>query len=37
MYPASFEYHAPDTLDEALSILERYGERRPRCSPAGRA
>jgi carbon-monoxide dehydrogenase medium subunit len=26
MYPASFEYHAPDTLDEVLSLLERYGD-----------
>jgi aerobic carbon-monoxide dehydrogenase medium subunit len=26
MYPASFEYHAPASLDEALSLLERYGE-----------
>jgi aerobic carbon-monoxide dehydrogenase medium subunit len=26
MYPASFEYFAPSTLDEALSILERYGD-----------
>ncbi len=26
MYPASFEYHAPPTLDEALSLLERYGD-----------
>ena len=26
MYPASFEYFAPDTLEEALSILERFGE-----------
>jgi aerobic carbon-monoxide dehydrogenase medium subunit len=26
MYPARFEYFAPDTLDEALSILERYGD-----------
>jgi carbon-monoxide dehydrogenase medium subunit len=26
MYPASFEYHAPASLDEALSILERYGD-----------
>ena len=26
MYPASFEYHAPTSLDEALSVLERYGD-----------
>jgi aerobic carbon-monoxide dehydrogenase medium subunit len=26
MYPARFEYFAPATLDEALSILERYGD-----------
>jgi carbon-monoxide dehydrogenase medium subunit len=26
MYPASFEYHAPASLDEALSLLERYGD-----------
>jgi carbon-monoxide dehydrogenase medium subunit len=26
MYPASFEYFAPATLDEALSILQRYGD-----------
>jgi len=26
MYPSSFEYFAPSTLDEALSILERYGD-----------
>lgn len=26
MYPASFEYFAPETLDEAVSILERYGD-----------
>jgi carbon-monoxide dehydrogenase medium subunit len=26
MYPASFEYYAPTTLDEALSVLERYGD-----------
>jgi aerobic carbon-monoxide dehydrogenase medium subunit len=26
VYPASFEYYAPDTLDEALSILERFGD-----------
>jgi carbon-monoxide dehydrogenase medium subunit len=26
MYPSSFEYFAPSTLDEALSILDRYGE-----------
>jgi carbon-monoxide dehydrogenase medium subunit len=26
MYPPSFEYFAPSTLDEALSILERYGD-----------
>jgi hypothetical protein len=24
VYPASFEYFAPASLDEALSILERY-------------
>jgi carbon-monoxide dehydrogenase medium subunit len=26
MYPARFEYHAPSSVDEALSILERYGD-----------
>ena len=26
MYPARFEYFAPASLDEALSILERYGD-----------
>ncbi len=26
MYPASFEYFAPTTLDEALSTLERLGD-----------
>lgn len=26
MYPSSFEYFAPTTLDEALSILDRYGD-----------
>jgi aerobic carbon-monoxide dehydrogenase medium subunit len=26
MYPASFEYFAPTTLDEALETLERYGD-----------
>jgi aerobic carbon-monoxide dehydrogenase medium subunit len=26
MYPASFEYFAPSSLDEALSVLERYGD-----------
>lgn len=26
MYPASFEYHRPATLDEALGLLARYGE-----------
>jgi carbon-monoxide dehydrogenase medium subunit len=26
VYPASFEYFAPTTLDEALSLLERYGD-----------
>ena len=26
MYPASFEYFAPATVDEATSILERYGD-----------
>jgi carbon-monoxide dehydrogenase medium subunit len=26
MFPARFEYFAPTTLDEALSILERYGD-----------
>lgn len=25
MYPATFEYHAPATLDEVLTLLERYG------------
>jgi carbon-monoxide dehydrogenase medium subunit len=26
MYPASFEYHAPASIDEALTLLERYGD-----------
>jgi aerobic carbon-monoxide dehydrogenase medium subunit len=26
VYPASFEYFAPTTVDEAISILERYGD-----------
>ncbi len=26
MYPATFEYHAPASLDEALALLERYGD-----------
>ena len=26
MYPASFEYHAPTTLAEAIALLERYGD-----------
>jgi aerobic carbon-monoxide dehydrogenase medium subunit len=26
MYPAKFEYFSPETLEEALSILERYGD-----------
>jgi len=26
MYPASFEYFAPTSLDEALSVLDRYGD-----------
>jgi aerobic carbon-monoxide dehydrogenase medium subunit len=26
VYPARFEYHAPGTLDEALSILDRFGD-----------
>jgi carbon-monoxide dehydrogenase medium subunit len=26
MYPARFEYHAPTSVDEALSLLERYGD-----------
>lgn len=26
MYPASFDYHAPTALDDALSVLDRYGE-----------
>jgi carbon-monoxide dehydrogenase medium subunit len=26
LYPPSFEYFAPDTLDEALSLLERYSD-----------
>jgi carbon-monoxide dehydrogenase medium subunit len=26
LYPASFEYYAPESLDEALSILERFGD-----------
>ena len=25
MYPATFEYHAPTSVEEALSLLERYG------------
>lgn len=27
MYPASFDYHAPATLDEALSLLDSLGDR----------
>ena len=26
MYPATFEYHAPTSIEEALSLLERYGD-----------
>ena len=26
MYPAEFEYFAPQTVDEALELLTRYGE-----------
>ncbi|HXV58609.1 MAG TPA: xanthine dehydrogenase family protein subunit M [Gaiellaceae bacterium] len=26
MYPARFEYHAPESVEEALSLLERYGD-----------
>ena len=26
MYPASFEHHAPASVDEALALLERYGD-----------
>ena len=26
MYPASFDYQAPTTLDEALDVLEKRGE-----------
>ena len=26
MYPARFEYHAPTSVDEALALLERYGD-----------
>jgi carbon-monoxide dehydrogenase medium subunit len=26
MYPARFEYHAPTSVDEALELLERYGD-----------
>jgi carbon-monoxide dehydrogenase medium subunit len=26
MYPGRFEYHAPETLDDAIATLERYGE-----------
>jgi CO/xanthine dehydrogenase FAD-binding subunit len=26
MYPARFEYFAPTTVEEAVSILERYGD-----------
>ncbi|HEU4450231.1 MAG TPA: xanthine dehydrogenase family protein subunit M [Gaiellaceae bacterium] len=26
MYPARFEYHAPASVEEALSLLERYGD-----------
>jgi aerobic carbon-monoxide dehydrogenase medium subunit len=26
MYPASFEYHAPDSLDEAIALLGQYGD-----------
>ena len=27
MKPASFDYHAPTTVDEALALLEAHGER----------
>ncbi len=26
MYPASFDYYAPETLEEALALLDRFGE-----------
>ena len=26
MYPASFEYHAPASVEEAIALLERYGD-----------
>ncbi|MGH3040964.1 MAG: FAD binding domain-containing protein, partial [Gaiellaceae bacterium] len=26
MYPARFEYHAPASVDDALDLLERYGD-----------
>jgi len=26
MYPASFSYHAPETLEETIALLQRYGE-----------
>ncbi len=26
MYPATFEYHAPASVEEAISLLERYGD-----------
>jgi carbon-monoxide dehydrogenase medium subunit len=26
MYPSTFEYHAPSSLEEALSVLDRYGD-----------
>ena len=36
MYPASFEYFAPTTLDEALALL-RSTVTKGESSPAGRA
>lgn len=26
MYPASFEYHRPDSVEEALALLQQYGD-----------
>ena len=36
MKPASFDYHAPTTVDEALALLEANGPT-PACWPAARA
>ena len=36
MKPASFEYHAPTTVDEALALLQANGPDLSRCWPAVR-